>query len=113
MKRYKVIKGNVGGFGNKTHEKGAEVTEDMFPSGNAETLVEMGFLKELKWKDKEEPKVEETEEVESEEETKEEETGEIKPIGSYNKDDIIAILKEREISFNPLAKKAELYELLK
>lgn len=67
MKRYKVIKGSVGGFGNKTHKVGDEVTEDMFPPNNAKDLAKLGFLEELKEAPKKEVK-----------ETKKEEPKEVK-----------------------------------
>lgn len=46
IKYYVVEKGkSVGGFGGKIHKEGATVKSDMFPEGNAETLVKMGYLK--------------------------------------------------------------------
>ena len=117
-KMFKVLKGNVGGFGNKTYKKGDEVSEDMFPAGNAKTLAKMDFLEEIKGKSKPKPTPEPEVEIEEVEEDVElekdsEDSDELKPIGDYNKDDIIALLKDRKIEFNPLSKKGELYELLK
>tara|TARA_R110002167_G_scaffold24774_7_gene86676 strand:- start:147 stop:380 length:234 start_codon:yes stop_codon:yes gene_type:complete len=56
MKKYKVKKGNVGGFGGRMHKIGSEVSESDFPIGNAKTLCEMEFIEEVKEKAKAEPK---------------------------------------------------------
>ena len=106
MKYYKVLKGNVGGFGNKTHSKGSTVTDGMFPNGNAKTLCEMGFLEETGPVKKDEliskQLIEET----------------IKPIiteaiEDYTKAEIMDELKKQETEFNPLDKKSVLFDLLK
>lgn len=44
-KNYIVIALCVGGLGNKIFNEGDTVTEKNFPEGNAEKLVEQGFLK--------------------------------------------------------------------
>lgn len=112
-KFFKVVKGEVGGYGNKVHKKGAEVTDEMFPPGNAEDLEKMGILESIKAPKKKatEPKTEKVEETELEND--ESDNDEIKPIGDYNKDQIMDLLTDRKIEFNPLDKKAELYDLLK
>lgn len=48
MKKYKVKKGNVGGYGGKTFKIGDTVTEANFPPNNARGLCEAGFLEEIK-----------------------------------------------------------------
>jgi hypothetical protein len=47
MKRYKVIAGAVGGRSNKIFQSQDIVTESNFPPGNADKLVEKGFLEFL------------------------------------------------------------------
>jgi len=47
MKKYTVISLTVGGLANKIFNYGDVVNEDNFPKGNAEKLVQQGFLKEL------------------------------------------------------------------
>jgi hypothetical protein len=47
MKKYTVISLTVGGLANKIFKYGDVVREDNFPKGNAEKLVQQGFLKEL------------------------------------------------------------------
>lgn len=60
---FKVIKGEIGGNGNKVFKPGDKVTEMNFPKGNAEALVKLGFLEAVK---DEAPKLE----LETETETK-------------------------------------------
>ena len=48
MKKYKVKKGNVGGYGGKTFKIGDTVTEANFPPNNARELCKAGFLEEEK-----------------------------------------------------------------
>jgi len=109
MKYYKVLKGNVGGFGNKTHSKGSIVSDIMFPNGNAKTLCEMGFLEETKA-----PKKVEAETVEVVKPgVTEKETVEVKTIEDYTKSEIMDELKKQQIDFNPLDKKSVLFDLLK
>jgi hypothetical protein len=45
MKKYTVISLTVGGLGNKIFKYGDIVNESNFPKGNADVLVEKGFLK--------------------------------------------------------------------
>ena len=170
MKKYKVLKGKVGGFGNKTHEKGSEVTADMFPKGNAEKLEEMGFLKGFEVKETEpndnddngfEPmSLESIEELGEKDAIKElkkiknddlveqaknlnvneellskagkkaeyidliinavfdsdsdsENSIEGKTHEDFDKDEIIDMLKDGDIEYNPLQDKEELFDLLK
>jgi len=47
MKKYTVISLTVGGLANKIFNYGDVVNEDNFPKGNAEKLVQQGFLKNL------------------------------------------------------------------
>ena len=109
MKYYKILKGNVGGFGNKTHSKGSTVTNEMFPNGNAKTLCEMGFLEETKAPKKVEPVEPDATDITE----KEAETVEVKTIEDYTKVEIMDELKFQETDFNPLDKKAVLFDLLK
>lgn len=44
-KIYTVIAYSVGGMNNKVYKSGEKVKESNFPPGNAEKLVEQGFLK--------------------------------------------------------------------
>ena len=44
MRKYKVLKGQVGGYGNRYFDVGSKVNENDFPAGVAETLVKMEFL---------------------------------------------------------------------
>ena len=130
MKYYEVLKGNVGGFGNKTHKKGSTVTDEMFPNGNAKTLETMGFLKcvkapkpvkEIKESKKAE-KVEPVKEVEEIAETDKTDSNaifvtadgvEVNELDDCNKQEIMDELKSKEIDFDPADKKQILFELLK
>lgn len=47
MKKYEVISLSVGGLNNKIFRSGDKVTAANFPQGNAEKLVEQGFIKEI------------------------------------------------------------------
>jgi len=86
---YKVIKGEVGGNGGKKYQEGDIVKDTDFPRGNAETLVEMGFLEVVK------------EETKAANESK-----------SITKDAIMAELTELNVEFNPALKKDELLAIL-
>lgn len=44
MKKFKVVVLSLGGLGNKIFESGDIVSEDAFPVGSVEKLVEQGFL---------------------------------------------------------------------
>lgn len=119
MKHYEVIKGNVGGFGNKTHTKGSTVTDAMFPNGNAKTLETMGFLKETKAPKKEVKATKKTEAPKPVENTTDSDAVfltkdgvEVNELDDCNKAEIMDELKSREIEFNPMNKKAELFKLL-
>ena len=127
MKYYEVLKGNVGGFGNKTHKKGSTVTDEMFPSGNAKTLETMGFLKcvkapkpvkEIKESKKSE-KVKPVKEVEKIDKTDSNaifvtaEGVEVNELDDCSKQEIMDELKSKEIDFDPADKKQILFELLK
>jgi hypothetical protein len=81
---YEVLKGDVGGFNNKSFKKGDIVTELNFPTGNAEKLVELGFLKIA--------------------DEKEEST--------MTKKEIVQALKDLEADFNPADSKGDLLDLL-
>jgi len=50
IKKYKVKKGNVGGFGGRTFKIGDEVSEKDFPTGNAKELARLKILEEIKEK---------------------------------------------------------------
>ena len=50
MKKYKVKKGNIGGFGGRTFEIGDTVSENDFPTGNAKPLAKLKLLEEIKEK---------------------------------------------------------------
>ncbi len=112
MKHYKVLKGNVGGFGNKTYKKGDAVTDEMFPAGNAETLAKMEFLKEVDAPKKDDKKSEEVEETETETDTDEGNPWEGKTHKDFKKKEIIGFLKSEGIDFNPIATNEELFDLL-
>jgi len=47
-KKYKVKKGNVGGFGGRMFEIGDTVSESDFPNGNAKELSILKVLEEIK-----------------------------------------------------------------
>jgi len=130
MKYYEVLKGNVGGFGNKTHKKGSTVTDAMFPNGNAKTLETMGFLKSVKApspekkvkETKKAEKVEPVKEVEEVAETDKTDSNaifvtadgvEVNELDDCNKQEIMDELKSKEIDFDPADKKQILFELLK
>jgi hypothetical protein len=109
MKNYKVACLAVGGLNKKIFEFGDVVSENQFPSGNAEKLVESGHL----------VRIGESVEVKSEVvKTVEVKSDDIKPIEvkpAYNKisvDEIKAILTAREIDFSNVSKKSDLYALL-
>jgi uncharacterized Zn finger protein len=134
MAKYKVLKGEVGGFGGKTFAKDSICSDSDFPAGNAQDLEKMGYLQLIADTDAEtdsdveETETEtETEETETEtEETETEETEETadtdaetdsdseeKPLSirSMNKSDIIQILVMKGIEFAENMNKEELYEL--
>ena len=134
MKYYEVLKGNVGGFGNKIHKKGSTVTDAMFPTGNAKTLEKMGFLKSVEDSKKaEEAKAAEvTEEAKAEllklkeaEEAKAAEVTEsnavfvtadgveVNELDDCTKQEIMDQLKLKGIDFDPADKKNILFDLLK
>ena len=130
MKYYEVLKGNVGGFGNKTHKKGSTVTDAMFPNGNAKTLETMGFLKSVKApspekkvkETKKSDKVEPVKEVEEIEETDKTDSNaifvtadgvEVNELDDSNKQENMYEFKSKEIDFDPSDKKQILFELLK
>ena len=127
MKYYEVLKGNVGGFGNKTHKKGSTVTDEMFPNGNAKTLETMGFLKCVKAPKpvkeiKESKKAEKVKPVKEVEETDKTDSNaifvtadgvEVNELDDCNKQEIMDELKSKEIDFDPADKKQILFELLK
>jgi uncharacterized Zn finger protein len=131
MAKYKVLKGEVGGFGGKTFAKDSICSDSDFPAGNAQDLEKMGYLQLIadtdaeNDSDVEETETEtETEETETETETEEtEETAdtdaendsdsEEKPLSirSMNKSDIIQILVMKGVEFGENMNKEELYEL--
>jgi hypothetical protein len=135
MAKYKVLKGNVGGFGGKTFAKDSICSDSDFPAGNAQDLEKMGYLQLIADTDTEtETETEETEtetetdETETEtEETETEETEETeetadtdaetdsdeKPLSirSMNKSDIIQVLVMKGVEFGENMNKEELYEL--
>lgn len=88
---YKVIKGEVGGFGNRIFKVGETVSDNNFPTGNAETLEKMGFLEKVSEKEKEESNDENPE---------------------MTKAEIVSELKQLGVEFNPSDKKAVLLALL-
>lgn len=121
MKHYEVLKGNVGGFGNKTYKKGETVTDEMFPKGNADTLEKMEFLKEVK-APKKSNKVEKPKEVEkSKADAETEDSDELedgnawdrKTFKDFSKDEIIGFLKSEKIDFNPIDNREKLFSQLK
>ena len=61
MKKYKVNVTRVLGANNKTYVAGQEVTEDMFPEGNAEKLAKSGHLIEVSDKTEKKPEPEKVE----------------------------------------------------
>ena len=56
MKKYVVLALALGGLGNKVFNAGDIVSEDNFPAGNAQKLVEGGFIKEAEEAKEEKPK---------------------------------------------------------
>lgn len=127
MKYYKVLKGNVGGFGNKTYKKGETVTDEMFPKGNAETLEKMEFLKatkapkksdekaEKEAKEKAEKEAENTDSDSDENDSDELENGnpwDGKTFKDFSKDEIIGFLKSEKIDFNPIDNREKLFSQL-
>jgi hypothetical protein len=128
MAKYKVLKGEVGGFGGKTFAKDSICSDSDFPAGNAQDLEKMGYLQLIADTDAEtDSDVEETETEETETETEETETEETeetadtdaetdsdeKPLSirSMNKSDIIQILVMKGVEFGENMNKEELYEL--
>jgi hypothetical protein len=125
MAKYKVLKGEVGGFGGKTFAKDSICSDSDFPAGNAQDLEKMGYLQLIADTDAEtDSDVEETETETETEETETEETEETddtdaetdsdeKPLSirSMNKSDIIQILVMKGIEFGENMNKEELYEL--
>lgn len=78
MAKYKVKALYLGGLGNKVFKSGDEVDDKQFPEGNAQKLVEKGFLVEINPKATKESKPKE--EAPNEEESQENKASEaIKP----------------------------------
>jgi hypothetical protein len=72
MAKYKVLKGEVGGFGGKTFAKDSICSDSDFPAGNAQDLEKMGYLQLIADTDAETDS--DVEETETETETEETET---------------------------------------
>jgi hypothetical protein len=103
MKKYIVISLTLGGLGNKIFKYGDVVSENNFPKGNAEKLVQQEFLKEV---------VEETADAPAAAEI----TVVVPPVtapdyDSVTKADLMKTLTDKAIQFSPDAKKGELYDL--
>ena len=102
MKKFKVLKGNVGGYGNRKYKIGDIVNENDFIPGTAKTLCDMGFLGELDEDD------DEHEEVNDEEE--------LLYMGALENDmtktEVIDELTRLEVEFNKADKKSVLFALL-
>jgi hypothetical protein len=96
MKTYIVISLTVGGLGNKIFNYGDIVNESNFPSGNADKLVEQGFLKES-----DETVLTETDKTETM----------VPDYDSVTKGDLIITLTEKEIKFPKDSTKQELFDL--
>jgi hypothetical protein len=123
MAKYKVLKGEVGGFGGKTFAKDSICSDSDFPAGNAQDLEKMGYLQLIADTDTEtdsdseetETETEETETEETEEtaETETDSDSEEKPLSirSMNKSDIIQVLVMKGVEFGENMNKEELYEL--
>lgn len=117
MAKYRVKKGNVGGFGGKTFEAGSTCSDSDFPVGNAQDLEKMGYLELIPETD--EAETVETENIENVESEKDADTetetdeADSKPLSirSMDKPEIIQWLVARDIEFDPAAKKEELYNL--
>lgn len=98
MKKYRVKALSVGGK-NKIFNYGDVVTENNFPDGNAEKLVEQGFLEVVGKTDKTTAPInDKSTELD---------------VDSLNKKQIISELEERKIEFNSRDDKSVLLELLK
>jgi hypothetical protein len=117
MAKYKVLKGNVGGFGGKMFAEGSICSDTDFPVGNAQDLEKMGYLQLVPETDEaEDVEVENVENVESATDTDTEtetDEAEEKPLSirSMDKPEIIQWLVAHDIEFDPAAKKEELYNL--
>lgn len=129
MKQYKVIALSVGGRANKIFSAGDTVTEENFIPGRASELEEQGFLKSIGDDGKPAPReipeeiVVEVTEANEDAETKtkriidgikdslgdNEEDG----INSISKREIIKVLTDLGVPFEPGASKKQLYELYK
>lgn len=100
MKNYKVLKGKVGGYGNRYFEVGSSVKENDFPPGIANTLVKMGFLEEI------------TEAPEVFIPREEIQTWNGKSEQEMSKKEITSELMNLEVKFKPTESKSELFTLL-
>jgi hypothetical protein len=130
MKQYKVIALSVGGKANKIFSAGDTVTEDQFIPGRADELVTQEFLQEISDDgkpmtkvDQEEVETEVSEPKDTDKPSKEkslldavknslgDDDGKKVSIDSISKKEIVKILTDLGIPFEPHASKTELFEL--
>lgn len=116
MVEYKVIALSVGGKGNKIFHSGDIVSDKNFPDGNAEKLVELGFLK-LHNTGKSEAKADANEgDSKSQDDANaipagEAKTDTVKTFDQISKKELVKDLTDANVAFDEKASKKELYEL--